>query len=70
MSDGSPMITAAGMGRLRVTSSIRWPTPVQPTSSSKEKAKCSGLRRANCAASGASARQTAMKAFMSEVPRP
>ena len=67
---GSPTMTARGFGRL----SRRWATsgrtPLQPTSSSQDKARWMGDVSPALRKCGTSARQTARKPFMSQVPRP
>ncbi|KAL7711275.1 hypothetical protein N2W54_000976 [Lotmaria passim] len=49
---------------------IRYGTPQQPSSSSKEKARCTGFARFMERKVGTSASTTARKPFMSHAPRP
>ena len=67
---GSPTMAKAGRTGAAASTSSSRRTPMQPTSSSWESARCrgvvSGRRAARCAAASAQAR----KPFMSAAPRP
>jgi hypothetical protein len=57
---------AVPFGKSRISAGA----PKQPVSSSCVNARCSGILRLRPAASGTSARTSAMKPFMSAEPRP
>ena len=67
---GSPTITTRGLGNSATIFSTSGRTPRQPTSSSYEKAKCTGVPSGRETNSGTSASAMAMNPFMSHVPRP
>ena len=70
ISVGSPTMAARGRRPLLASHSIMPPTPVQPTSSSKDSAKWIGRARPSADQAGTLASADAMKPFMSVVPRP